>query len=455
MPAHTSKDLTGWGRYPVHRCHVARPEAQASVTRLLQQGDQATYIPRGLGRSYGDAALNEDGGIIDKTRLDRLLAFDAEEGLLRVEAGVPFSDLLAVCLPRGWFPAVTPGTQHVTVGGALAANVHGKNHHTDGAIADHVEQITLATPARGVVTCSPTEDPELFWATLGGMGLTGAILTATLRLRPVTSAYIHMDRRQTRDLDGTLDTLATTDASTYSVAWIDALAPGSSRGRGIVVSGDHATGEQALEVTKAPLDPPSRASRRLPMTPASWVLSRQTARVFNAIYHQAHGPRQGELVDLDRFFYPLDALDGWNRVYGDRGFLQHQAVLPKTTGREAVQAQLEHVAESSIGAYLAVLKRMGPADPGPLSFPMAGYTLALDLPREPGSETVARDLAELTADQGGRVYLAKDAVLDHELLEAMYPETDRFRQVKDRVDPDQRLASSLSDRVGLTGEAGR
>lgn len=455
MPPHTFEDLTGWGRYPIHRCHVARPEAQAAVVGLLQEGDQASYIPRGLGRGYGDAALNEDGGVVDQTRLDRFLAFDAGDGLLRVEAGVPFSDLLEVCLPRGWFPPVTPGTQHVTVGGALAANVHGKNHHTDGAIADHVEQVTLATPAQGVVTCSPTEDPELFWATLGGMGLTGAILTATLRLKPVSSAYIQTDRHRSDDLAGTLEALAATDATTYAVAWIDALAPGSSRGRGVVVSGEHATGKQAQEVTETPLDRPSRSSRRLPIKAASWLLGPATARVFNAVYHRTHGPRQGELVDLDSFFYPLDALDSWNRVYGSRGFLQHQAVLPKDAGLEAIQTQLDHVAESSVGSYLAVLKRMGPEDPGPLSFPMEGYTLALDLPRDPGAEAVARELAEVTADQGGRVYLAKDAVMDAGLLEAMYPEAARFREVKDRVDPDGDLASSLSDRVGLTEEGGR
>lgn len=453
MQPHEARDLAGWGRYPVQRCHVARPEKRATVQRLLDAGDQPSYIARGLGRSYGDAALNEDAGVVDDTRLDRLLAFDPDTGRVRVEAGVPLADLIDVFLPRGFFLPVTPGTKHVTVGGALAANVHGKNHHVDGAIAEHVERFTLATPAEGIVACSRDENPELFWATLGGMGLTGVILTATLGLIPVESAYVVLDRDRTGDLDATLDAFDEDEAYRYSVAWLDTLATGDAMGRGVVMRGDHAPRDVAEAVTDDPLAVPERSRLSVPVTLPSWLLNGATARAFNAAYHRANGPVDDEPVDLEAFFYPLDRVEAWNRAYGRDGFLQHQSVVPLDGGREAVRELVEAVVDSRLGSFLAVLKRMGPGDEGPLSFPMEGYTLALDLPRTTGVDALCDELDRITVRHGGRVYLAKDAMLDRATFDAMYSQAERFTKVKRRVDPDDRLSSSLARRVGLVQEA--
>lgn len=428
----------------MEECHVARPEKKAAVRRVLEDGGRRSYVARGAGRSYGDASLNEGEGVIDDSRLDRFLSLDPDEGRVRVEAGVPLTDLVDVCLENGFFIPVTPGTQDVTVGGAVAADVHGKNHHVDGALAEHVQRITIATPGSGIVTCSPSERSELFWATMGGMGLTGVILTATLDLLEVPSAYVRETRTRTSHLDETLAELAEADEKRYAVAWLDTLAKGNDLGRGVVLSGEHAP---ASEAPGAPWTVPSRTDVTAPRLP-SGTLSRFTGKIFNAAYYWTHGPRE-DIVPYSSFFYPLDRIRRWDRAYGSCGLLQTQVVIPAREDHEGVRSLVQHVAQSGVGSFLAVLKRFGPEDPGLLSFPMEGYTLAFDMPATDAALELSRTLNRLTADMGGRVYLAKDATLTEDLFERMYPRAEAFREIKARVDPEDRVSSSLARRVGL------
>jgi len=454
MESFVTGRLAGWGRFPVETCRLFRPEKRAGIGGVLDAGGQPHYISRGLGRSYGDAALNRGAGVISHLRLNRFLSFDPAAGVLECEAGASFDEILAFALPRGFMLPVTPGTRFVTVGGAIAADVHGKNHHHDGTIARYVDELTLLTPGEGVLRCSATENAEVFWATAGGMGLTGAILSARLRLRRGESAHVRVDHVRAPDLDAALDAFARTDADyPYSVAWIDCLAKGRSMGRSVLMLGDHAPADALPRSVRDPLARPERTRPGVPFDLPSATLNRLTVGAFNALYYATHRDGAGKLVPLDAFFYPLDAVPGWNRLYGRRGFVQYQAAVPMEAGPAAVAALLERISRSGRSSFLAVLKRFGPANPGLLSFPVAGYTLALDLPAGPGIGEFVHGLNRLALERGGRVYLAKDALLDAETFAAMYPALPRFREIRRRLDPEGRLSSSLSRRVGITPAA--
>ena len=441
--------LGGWGRYPLAKCLVFRPERRAAVAETLAAKAAPSFIARGLGRSYGDAALNADGGVVVHDRLDRMLDFDAARGELTCEAGVSFADIIAWGLPRGWLPPVTPGTKFVTVGGAIAADVHGKNHHRDGTLATFLRSLTLLTADGEIVKASPGERADVFWATVGGIGLTGMILDARLRLRAVESGWISVDYRKARHLDETLAVFAESDAgSPYSVAWIDCLARGRAMGRAVLMHGDHAS---AAEVRAAgrPAIPRRGGGLTVPCDVPGALLTPLTMRMFNAAYYASHRDARGRLVDFDRFFYPLDGVGHWNRLYGRRGFVQYQAVLPAADGARGLAALLERVSGSGRPSFLAVLKRLGPANEGLLSFPCEGYTLALDVPVRPGLVEFLRELDRIVLERGGRIYLAKDATATPEAVRAMYPRLYEFRAIKARLDPRGVLSSSLARRVGL------
>jgi FAD/FMN-containing dehydrogenase len=445
----TATPLSGWGRYPVVRCHVFRPERRAAVAETLAAKAVSTYIARGLGRSYGDAALNRDGGVIVHDRLDRMLAFDPASGELTCEGGVSFADIVRWGLPRGWFPPVTPGTKFVTVGGAIAADVHGKNHHRDGTLATFVRDLTLLTADGEVLRCSPAERPDVFWATVGGMGLTGMILDARVRLRPVGSGWMRVDYRKARDLDETLGVFAASDAgSPYSVAWIDCLARGRAMGRAVIMHGDHAAADDVRAAGHPPIVRRG-GGLTVPWDVPGALLNPLTVRLFNTAYYASHREVSGRLVDVDRFFYPLDGVGHWNRLYGRAGFVQYQAVLPGADGARGLIALLERLSGSGRPSFLAVLKRLGPANRGMLSFPRDGYTLALDLPVRAGLLDFLRALDRIVLDRGGRIYLAKDATATPEAIRAMYPRLDEFRAVKARLDPRGVLSSSLARRLHL------
>lgn len=437
--------LSGWGRHPVETCRVFRPEKASEVAGILAGRPEGGVVPRGLGRAYGDAALNAGGAVVSHLRLNRLLAFDAATGVLEAEGGVSFADVVDTFLPRGWFLPVTPGTRHVTLGGAIACDVHGKNHHRDGTIGRFVDSFRLLTPGRGVLECSRAENADVFRATLGGMGLTGAILSARLRLMPVESACVTVDQARTRSLDETLERFDEDAGWRYSVAWVDALARGRSLGCGVVMRGDHAP---AASVRGDPFARRGGERLRVPVDAPALALNRLTVGAFNRVYHALHGDRRGASVEIDPFFYPLDGVRDWNRLYGRRGFAQHQSLVPPD-GAGALARLLERAARSGRASFLAVLKRFGPAGEGLLSFPAEGYTLALDFPAGSGLDALLADLDRIVLDAGGRVYLAKDAALGPSAFAAMYPNAERFREVRASVDPDGVLSSSLARRVGL------
>ncbi|MFE7131210.1 FAD-binding protein [Streptomyces sp. NPDC057638] len=445
--------VTGWGRTAPTTARVLRPrtaDEAAEAVRAWAAAGSRGGIARGLGRAYGDAAQSAGGTVLDMTGLDRVRRLEADTGVVVCDAGVSLHRLMAALLPLGWFVPVTPGTRQITVGGALGADVHGKNHHVSGAFSRHVNGFDLLTADGSVHRVLPGSD--LFDATAGGMGLTGVILSAALRLHPVETSLMSVDTERATDLDDLLARLTAGDhRHRYSVAWIDLLARGRSTGRAVLTQGDH-----------APLDALPARSRRSPLAfrprtlPAAPVLappgllSRPTVRLFNEFwYRKAPRSRTGELRRLSAFFHPLDGVPHWNRVYGRAGFVQYQFVVGHGQ-EETLRRVVARVARRGCPSFLAVLKRFGAADPGWLSFPVPGWTLALDIPaRLPGLASFLDELDEEVATAGGRVYLAKDSRLRPELLGAMYPRLDDFRALRARLDPAGVFTSDLSRRLAL------
>ena len=455
MPVRSvTRTIGGWGNFPAERCHLLRPERERDVAEVLASGAQPTYLARGLGRSYGDAALNRDSGVVLTERMDRLVSFDAETGVVECEAGVTYDDLVRVFQPRGWVAPVTPGTKFVTIGGAVAADVHGKNHHRDGAISAFVQDLRLMIASGDVLRCSRDENAEAFWATVGGMGLTGAILTVRLQLRRVETAYVAVDYHKAPDLDRALELFASgDDAYAYSVAWVDCLAGGASLGRSVLMRGNDARPEDLpADVSPAPLTPHPARRRSVPFHFPEWVLNGWSVKAFNNRFYGKYDDGR-RVVSREEYFYPLDSIRHWNRMYGKRGFIQYQCVLPPETSRAGLVELLGKLSESRRASFLAVLKTFGPQGDGLLSFPRAGHTLALDLPAA-GIVEFARELDRVVLKHGGRVYLAKDACLTRESFEQMYPNLGRFKEAKARLDPEGRFTSSLARRLGIVSREG-
>lgn len=443
--------LGGWGNHPVERCLVSRPSSVEELQELVTGGGLRDYIPRGLGRSYGDPAINGGRGVILQTRRNRFLAFDEANGLLECEAGASIEEIIHHLMPRGWFVPTSPGTKYVTIGGAIAADIHGKNHHADGSFGSHVEQIQLLLADGSIVEVGP-EGPrrDLFWATVGGMGLTGIILSAKVRLRKIETSYYETRYIRGRDLDETLDNLEKTNAQyRYSVAWVDCLASGRSLGRSVLMlSNDAAREDLPPKLKRNPLALSSVLKATVPFRFPQFVLNEWSVRAFNTAFYGTHW-NATRYVDYESFWYPLDRIRHWNRIYGKRGLVQYQALLPPSTTGRGLVALLERIAKSRRASFLAVLKSSGPANDSPLSYLYEGHTLALDLPFTPDLPELSRDLDRILLDYGGRLYLAKDALATAETFAPMYPRLAEFRRIKAEVDPDCRFASSQARRLGI------
>jgi len=432
--------MHGWGRYPVVKSEVLAPGAPGDVSALLHMAPGVCLTPRGLGRSYGDSSFGERA--LSSARLNHFISFEAAGGLLHCEAGVSLDDILDVFVPRGWFLPVTPGTRFVTVGGAIASDVHGKNHHVSGCFCDHVEFLDICLGDGSIVRCSPGERPDLFHATCGGMGLTGMVVSAAVRLKRISSAYIDQTTFKARNLQESLELFDTHAKSSYSVAWIDCLAEGDSLGRSLLMVGDH--------VADGGLDSARGSSLSLPVDMPSMLLNRYSIQAFNTLYyHRVRTASVSRRVHYAPFFYPLDSIGEWNRMYGREGFTQYQFVVPKAAGREAMEAILKEIAASGKGSFLAVLKAFGAQNANLLSFPMEGYTLALDFKIEKDLFALLDRLDAMVLGYGGRLYLTKDVRMSGETFRRGYPGWERFREVRARYGATGRFQSIQSRRLGI------
>ena len=456
-----SLNLSGWGCYPISQALVYRPEMTSDM-----QGDFFAHMPldgishviaRGAGRSYGDQAQNTNQSVIWTNRLDRVLAFDDTTGIMVAESGIDFADLMRIFLPRGWIMPVQPGTGFVTLGGAIANDVHGKNHDQMGSFGHHVVWFDLLLPSGEVKRVSPLSDSIIFKATIGGCGLTGIILRVAVRLQKIASTKIDVTYRRMANLGEFIAALrverdraeaaADLGQQYYSVGWIDALAGGKSLGRGILEIGEMPPAPVHAQQFSANTVKPAKS---FPINLPSFALNKLAVRGFNELYYRCI-PRAGcqRRVNLVEFLWPLDAILHWNRLYGKRGFQQLQCVLPDDRAENALRAILSTSQKMGSASFLAVIKSLGSEGLGYLSFPMRGITLALDFPRCAGSDELFRALHRIIIDNGGRVYLAKDSALAACDLASMYPQLPQFRAARQEIDAKQLLSSNMARRLGL------
>ena len=428
----TKTEYAGWGRALSAKGEVTRPERADMIAALAADGAAPAM---GMRRSYGDAALNSEGRMIDMTRLDRLLSFDPKTGILEVEAGARIGDIAEAFAPRGWLPAVMPGTGFATIGGCIGQDVHGKNHHHQGSFGQHVTEITLLQKGKELRV---KPGSALFKATVGGLGQTGVILRAKIRMIPCKGDLVFVTERRARNWEEHLALLDASEA-TYTVGWIDATATGPELGRGIVEEGESGAGlvKKRGKASKVPLDAPH------------FALAKPIVKAFNwAYFHRV--PARGRTVvkALGDFFFPLDKIHDWNRLYGKRGFYQFQCVVPLGAA-PALRQMLQEIAGSGLASPLAVLKRMGPGRGGYLSFPMEGYTLAIDFPNRPEARALIKRLEAMTSEAGGRLYFAKDGLATGAQIRAMYPDLPKWQREVKKADPDGALVTDLVRRLNL------
>ena len=438
--------LGGWGGTPmclteIHEMNIGLPDATQVKSRSI--------IARGLGRGYGDCAIN---GIGITANCQSLNQFTVADGILDAQAGASIDEVLRVIVPSGYFIPVTPGTKFVTIGGAIAADVHGKNHHKDGSFGNFVVELDLLIADGTTQTISPSVNPKLFWATVGGMGLTGVILSAKVQLPAIKTSRIFSTNIVCKNLDVLMNEMIRADEySKYSVAWVDTLARGKKLGRSILSIGDHAAvTDLDKKLRKTPLQYSSKQLIPFPKIAFSGVINRVTVRMFNALwFYKAKFTKKRKLVSFDSFFYPLDGVRNWNHVYGKGGFVQYQFSVPDDAS-DLVGFVLDKLSQQRIPSFLSVLKRFGANGDGLISFPSKGWTLAVDIPT--GVAGLGELLDELDAkvvDAGGKIYLAKDSRMNPNLVESMYPLLNEFRKVKSEIDPENVFQSNLSRRLGL------
>ena len=444
-----NRHLEGWGRFLNTDAQSIRPETVDQLEYVLKEGDRP-LIAFGMGRSYGDSALPETGAAVLMDGLDRVLSFDRTSGLIKVEAGITLEEILDVAVPAGWFLPVTPGTRYPTLGGCVAADVHGKNHHVAGSISRHVLSLDLMMADGSIKTCSRRNNADLFRATTGGMGLTGIIVRVELQLQAIETSYIDEKQIRTESLDETMDLLVQHDQEwPYSVAWVDSTAHGEKLGRGAVILGRHAGSEQLYSCqARQRLARPDRPKLSIPVVPPISMVHPLTIRAFNDLYYWKSRTHR-RIVPVYSYFYPLDIVEGWNKLYGPTGFVQYQFVVPEDGANELIDHILAACRLYGHPSALTVLKRFGEGDDGFLSFPKPGWTLALDLPVRPGLLDLLERFDRAVLDHGGRLYLAKDARMNGDMLETMYPELPRWREVRAKADPHGRFLSQQAMRLSL------
>ena len=429
--------ISGWGNYPKQKSQIAIPPSSVKLKTIITQ--ERSLIARGMGRSYGDSA--NASNVLQTSYCDHFVEFDDKTGMLIVEAGITLREVLKLIVPRGWFLPVTPGTSYVTLGGAIASDVHGKNHHTAGTFGQYVKSLRIALGTGEVVTASPSENMDLFHATCGGMGLTGVILSTTIQLIPIRSSLINQKTIKADCIEAACEAFEENNNTTYSVAWIDCLAKGKNLGRSVLILGEHAESGGLDLGIKDPIS--------VPFNTPSALLNSVTMKIFNSAYWYKAKHKQTQTLPLMPYFYPLDSIGSWNKLYGKTGFLQFQCVIPKDDGIANMRKLLTEITESGEGSLLAVLKQFGKANDNLLSFPTEGYTLALDFKLTASAITTLHRLEEIVIGMGGRVYLTKDAVMKEATFKATYPRWEMFESVREKYGAIGKFSSAQSKRLGL------
>ena len=429
--------IQGWGRYPSLEAEVLTPSFDFECEGFIKN---RVLIPRGLGRSYGDSSLSKI--VLETPRIDRFISFNQRAGLLSCQAGVSIHEILDLVVPKGWFVPVTPGSSYVTVGGAIASDVHGKNHHIGGSFSQHLISFDILLGSGEKVTVTPAGMPDLFKATCGGMGLTGIILSATFQLIPIQSSSIGQRTMRANSLEEVCELFEVNTLSTYSVAWIDCLAKGKQMGRSLLMLGEHCV-NGGLELGEQP-------KKSLLIDMPNWVLNPYSIKAFNFFYfHKPIFSPQRINLPYQPYFYPLDAINNWNRLYGKNGFIQYQFVVPKAVGVKGLKRILSIISKSNKGSFLAILKVFGKGNENYLSFPMEGYSLALDFKMESGIVELIKKLDAMVMEMGGRVYLTKDALMSEQMFKLTYPQWQIFEEVRSKYGAMGRFASNQSRRLGL------
>ena len=438
--------LSGWGNIPKSKSKVQFPASHEDVKEALEATE---IIPRGLGRSYADQATNSGRMVVKMENMNHFLSFDGENGVLSCEAGVSLDDIITHFAPRGWFPMVNPGTKYITVGGAIANDVHGKAHHVDGSFVNCVQDFTIMLASGKVVKASRHENEDLFWANFGGLGLLGTILTVTLQLRKIETTYFVQKSIPTRNLEEMLQAIDESDVQySYSVAWIDSLAKGKELGKGVLVVGNAAKlSDLPKKLRRQPLKVSGKAKITVPFYLPSFSLNTFTVNLLNKVIYLKQKSGSG-IAHYDSFFFPLDMINNWNRGYGKRGFIQYQFVLPEENGKENIRKILSEITKSNCVPFLNVLKKFGEGQ-GILSFPRKGYTFAIDFPITPQLKPFTQRLDKMVLEAGGRIYLGKDAYLDEKTFKAMYPQHMEWLEIKKKYDPENHFTSDLARRIGL------
>jgi decaprenylphospho-beta-D-ribofuranose 2-oxidase len=427
------KNVTNWGKYPVVKTNFHVTSDLKEIEKIIKKS--TSIIARGNGRSYGDNSLNSDN-ILSTLRLNKFLSFDREKGVFECESGVILSDILDVIVPEGYFLPVTPGTKLITVGGAIGANVHGKNNHSEGCFGDYLVNFNIITQDGEIKKCSREENSDLFWNTIGGMGLTGIIISAKFTLKRIQTAYIKQKVLKAENLEEIFKFFEECENWTYSVAWIDCLQKGKRMGRSILMVGEHATlSELPTQWKGNPLQPKEKFKLNVPFDFPSFILNTWSVKAFNFLYYFKQRKKiVSNIVDYDTFFYPLDAINNWNRIYGRNGFIQYQFIIPKKVGKEGMTEILKTIAKSGQGSFLAVLKLYKKGDlKAHNSFPIDGYSLALDFKINKKLSFLVKELDEIVEHYGGRIYLAKDSMSKKTLIDYVkVPETGKFDSLQQK-----------------------